>query len=152
MNENLSGSDALTKVFKGLGLEKSDSGYERLCYIIRINWEVVVTADQLRALEQQSPTHPIIQKMDDWPWMYASNKEREKFREVLRREAEQHGFYNITQENPPLGRPNRPLALDRFLDLKCQSRLLHAWWRSVFNEKDGIQARQPRPIRIFTTS
>src|SRR6266581_965935 len=34
-----------------------------------------------------------------------------------------------------VGCPNRPLALDRFLDSKCQSRLFHAWWCSIFNEK-----------------
>jgi len=34
-----------------------------------------------------------------------------------------------------LGCPNRPLALDRFLDSPYQSRLSHAWWRSIFNEK-----------------
>ena len=56
------------------------------------------------------------------------------------------------EEAIDLGCPNRPLALDRFLDSKCQSRLFHAWWRSIFKEKEVIQARQPRPIRIFTTS
>jgi hypothetical protein len=48
-----------------------------------------------------------------------------------------------------LGCPNRPLALDRFLDSKCQSRLSHAWWRSVFDEKGFIPARQLRPIRVL---
>src|SRR6266446_5106432 len=58
-----------------------------------------------------------------------------------------YDYHDIT-----LGCPNRPLALDRFLDSKCQSRLFHAWWRSIFKEKGVIQARQPRPISIFTTS
>jgi hypothetical protein len=49
----------------------------------------------------------------------------------------------------PLGCPNRPLALDRFLDSKCQSRLSYAWWRSVFDEKGFIPARQLRPIRVL---
>ena len=56
-----------------------------------------------------------------------------------------HNAYSL------LGCLNRPLALDRFLDSKCQSRLFHACWRRIFNEKGVIQARQLRPIRIFTT-
>ena len=50
-----------------------------------------------------------------------------------------------------IGCPNRPLALDRFLDSPCQSRLSHAWWRSIFNEKGVIQGCQLRPLGIFTT-
>ena len=50
-----------------------------------------------------------------------------------------------------VGRPSRLLALDRFLDSKCQSRLSHAWWRSIFSEKGCIQARQLRPIGVFIT-
>ncbi len=57
--------------------------------------------------------------------------------------------YGIHKRAFALGRPNRPLALDRFLDSKCQSRLSHAWWRSIFDEKGFIQARQLRPIGIF---
>ena len=44
------------------------------------------------------------------------------------------------------------LALDRFLDSKCQSRLSYTWWRSIFNEQGFIQARQLQPIGILTTS
>src|SRR5215510_14787480 len=50
-----------------------------------------------------------------------------------------------------LGCPNRPLALDQFLDSPCQSRLSHAWWRSSFKEKGVIQACQLRPIGICPT-
>jgi hypothetical protein len=78
-----------------------------------------------------------------------------------------HDYSMLKQELPPdrdwftdinvlvdlgLGCPNRPLALDRFLDSQCQSRLSHAWWRSIFNEKGVIQVCQLRPIGIFTTS
>jgi transposase len=50
-----------------------------------------------------------------------------------------------------VGCPNRPLALDQFLDSPCQSRLSHAWWRSSFKEKGVIQACQLRPIGLCTT-
>src|SRR6266478_976283 len=56
-------------------------------------------------------------------------------------------FSHVSIED--VGRPNRLLALDRFLDSKCQSRLSHAWWRSIFSEKGFIQARQLRPIGVF---
>jgi hypothetical protein len=44
------------------------------------------------------------------------------------------------------------LGLDQFLDSQCQSRLSHAWWRSISHEKGVIQVCQLRPIGIFTTS
>ena len=51
-----------------------------------------------------------------------------------------------------LGCPNRPLALDQFLDSQCHSRLSRAWWHGIVNEKGVMQACQLRPIGIFTTS
>src|SRR6266536_3324724 len=58
---------------------------------------------------------------------------------------------SFKQATTTVGRPNRLLALDRFLDSTCQSRLSHAWWRSIFSEKGFIQARQLRPIGVFIT-
>ena len=40
------------------------------------------------------------------------------------------------------------LAVDRFLDSRCQSRLSSAWWRSIFNEQRFIQAHQLRATGI----
>jgi hypothetical protein len=48
-----------------------------------------------------------------------------------------------------VGRPNRFLAIDRFLDSRGQSRLSSAWWRSIFHDDRFIQARQLRPIAFF---
>ena len=45
-----------------------------------------------------------------------------------------------------LGCPNWPLALDRFLDSQCQSRLSQVWWRGIVNEKGVMQACQLRSI------
>jgi hypothetical protein len=59
--------------------------------------------------------------------------------------------YKAVKAGVTLGCPNRPLALDQFLDSPCQSRLSHAWWRSSFKEKGVIQACQLRPIGICTT-
>ncbi len=43
------------------------------------------------------------------------------------------------------------LAVDRFLDSRCQSRLSSAWWRSIFKEQGVIQARQLRAMEIFVS-
>ena len=50
-----------------------------------------------------------------------------------------------------LGRPNRFLVVDRFLDSRCQSRLSYAWWRSPFNEKRFIQTQEMRTAEFFIT-
>jgi hypothetical protein len=50
---------------------------------------------------------------------------------------------------PILGRPNRRLAVDRFLNSRCQSRLSDVWWPSIFNEKGLRWARQLRTIAFF---
>jgi IS1 transposase len=50
-----------------------------------------------------------------------------------------------------LGRPNRFLVVDRFLDSRCQSRLSYAWWRSLFKEKRFIQTRDLRTAEFSIT-
>ena len=50
-----------------------------------------------------------------------------------------------------VGRPNRPLAVDRLLDSSCQCRFSYIRWSSMFNENKVVPARQLRPIGIFTT-
>lgn len=92
MSENQSGSDILAAILQGLWLDNSDSGYQRLSEILGINFSVMVTADELRALGQQRPVHPILETMRKWPWMYAADEECQRFYKTLRAVARQAGL------------------------------------------------------------
>src|SRR5262249_37446992 len=50
-----------------------------------------------------------------------------------------------------LGGLNRLLSVDRFLDLRCHSRLFSARWGSLFKASVSSQAGQPRPRALFVT-
>ena len=93
MNGNPSGSDILAEILQGVWLEQSDSGYQRLSDILGINWGVMVTADELRVLGQQSPVHPVLETMRKWPWKYAGDEECQSFYKTLRAVAQQAGLH-----------------------------------------------------------
>jgi|SRR2546421_6481594 hypothetical protein len=93
MSGNPSGSDILAAILQGLGLDNSDSGYQRLSKILGINFGVMVTADELRALGQQRPVHPVLETMKKWPWMYAADEECQRFYQTLRAVARQAGLH-----------------------------------------------------------
>src|SRR5713226_1527070 len=57
----------------------------------------------------------------------------------------------VPLDSTRVGRPNRFLVVDRFLDSRCQSRLSYAWWRSPFNEKRFIQTQEMRTAEFFIT-
>lgn len=93
MSRNPSGSDILAAILQGLRLDNSDSGYQRLSEILGINFGVIVTADELRTLGQQSPVHPAVETMGKWPWMYAADEECQMFCKTLRAVARKAGLH-----------------------------------------------------------
>ncbi|MGQ0591825.1 MAG: hypothetical protein ACT4QB_04030 [Gammaproteobacteria bacterium] len=94
MNENPSGSKILAEILQGLGVENSNSGYQHLSEVLEFQFGVMVTSDELRALGQQSPIHPVLEAIGNgkWPWMYASDEEWERFHKTLREVAQQAGL------------------------------------------------------------
>jgi hypothetical protein len=94
MNGNPAGSNSLAVVLEGLGLENSNSGYQRLSEILDIEFGVMVTTDELRTLGQQSAIHPVLETMSSkWPWKYATDEECERFYKTLRVVAQQAGLH-----------------------------------------------------------
>ncbi len=99
MNENLSGSDVLKAVLKGLRLDDSDTGYQRLSEILCVNFGVMIASDGLRTLEKYIPIHPAILEMRSWPWMFADDQECQRFYETLRTVAKKSGL-QVQDEQP----------------------------------------------------
>ena len=92
MSMNPSGIDILKVLLQGLWLDNSDAGYQRLTEILDTDYGLIITVDELRALAQQIPIHPIFETMRKWPWKFAADEACHKFYEILRLSAQQAGI------------------------------------------------------------
>jgi hypothetical protein len=57
----------------------------------------------------------------------------------------------VNRRSFQVGRLNRLLAVDRFLDSRCQSRLCSTWRPRIFKEGKSTWGPQWRPMAFFTT-